>query len=54
MIGLSVLRVVGCVRASMAANRGEFYRYPLCIRFIADPPESKEYACDDDGSEESA
>lgn len=31
-----VLRLVGCIRGAMAANRGEFYRYPMCIRLIPD------------------
>lgn len=31
---LFVLRLVGCISAAMAANRGEFYRYPMCIRLI--------------------
>ncbi len=31
------LRLVGCIRGSMAAHRGEFYRYPMCIRFIQPP-----------------
>ncbi|MHC4975192.1 MAG: DUF4870 domain-containing protein [Planctomycetota bacterium] len=35
---LYILRLVGCIRGAMAANRGEFYRYPCCIRFISDPP----------------
>ncbi len=33
-IGLVVLRIVGCVSAAMAANRGEFYRYPMSVRLI--------------------
>ncbi len=33
---LCVLNIVGCVRGAMAANRGEYYRYPMCIRFIAE------------------
>lgn len=32
-----VLRLVGCIRGAMAANRGEYYRYPMCIRLISDP-----------------
>lgn len=31
---LAVLAVVGAVMAAMAANRGEYYRYPATIRFI--------------------
>lgn len=33
--GLPILRLVGCVRGAIAANRGEFYRYPMCFRFIS-------------------
>jgi uncharacterized Tic20 family protein len=33
-IGVYVLGVVGMVLAAVAANRGEFYRYPACIRFL--------------------
>lgn len=29
-----VLAVIGQIRGAMAANRGEFYRYPCCIRFL--------------------
>lgn len=29
-----VLRIVGCIMAAVAANRGEFYRYPMCMRLI--------------------
>jgi len=31
---LIVLRVVGGISAAVAASRGEFYRYPMCIRLI--------------------
>lgn len=34
-VGIPVLRVVGCVRGAMAAHKGEFYRYPMCFRFIS-------------------
>jgi uncharacterized protein len=34
LIGLPVLRLVGCIRGALAASRGEFYRYPMCFRFI--------------------
>lgn len=27
----------GVIFASLAANRGEIYRYPMCIRFISGP-----------------
>lgn len=33
-IGLFLLRVIGSICAATAANRGEFYRYPMCIRLI--------------------
>ncbi|MCB9838343.1 MAG: DUF4870 domain-containing protein [Phycisphaeraceae bacterium] len=34
IIGLIVLRFVGCIRGAIAANRGEYYRYPMCLRFL--------------------
>ena len=37
MIVMIVLAIIGQVRGAMAANRGEFYRYPCCVRFIKDP-----------------
>ena len=45
-LAMFIVRLVAGIRASMAANRGEFYRYPMCIRFIAQPDGSKQYACD--------
>lgn len=39
---LYILRIVGCVKGAMAANKGEFYRYPCCIRFISTPPEASD------------
>ena len=33
-IAVLVISIVFCVMASMAANNGEYYRYPMCIRFI--------------------
>ncbi len=33
-IPLYVLALVGMIQATMAANRGEFYRYPMTFRFI--------------------
>lgn len=33
-IPLYVLALVGMVQATIAANRGEFYRYPMTFRFI--------------------
>jgi len=37
LIGLSLY---GQIRGAMAANRGEFYRYPACFRFFKEPLES--------------
>jgi hypothetical protein len=34
-IGIPVLRLVGCIRGAIAAHKGEFYRYPMCFRFIS-------------------
>lgn len=31
---LFILRLIGCIRGGLAANRGEYYRYPCCIRFL--------------------
>jgi uncharacterized Tic20 family protein len=39
-VGLTVLNLVGCIRGAMAANRREYYRYPMCIRFIGGPNEA--------------
>lgn len=33
---VAAVTVIGCVRGAIAANRGEFYRYPVTIRFIKD------------------
>lgn len=33
-IPLYVLAIVGMVLAAAAANRGEYYRYPACLRLI--------------------
>mgnify|MGYP003629805863 CR=1 FL=1 len=33
-IPLYVMALVGMIQASTAANRGEFYRYPMTFRFI--------------------
>ena len=30
-----ILGLVGVIQASIAANRGEFYRYPMTIRFLS-------------------
>jgi uncharacterized Tic20 family protein len=35
LIGLWILGTVAGIMAAVAANRGEFYRYPMCIRMIA-------------------
>lgn len=35
VVAMLALRLVGCVRGSMAANRGEYYRYPMCMRFLS-------------------
>lgn len=35
LIGVYVLGVVCSVLGAIAGNRGEFYRYPMCIRLIA-------------------
>jgi len=34
LLSLFILRLVGCIRGAIAANRGEFYRYPMCLRFL--------------------
>ncbi len=34
-IGLYVLGLIGMIKASIAANRGEFYRYPMTMRFVS-------------------
>ena len=34
-VGIPILRIVGCVRGAIAAHKGEFYRYPMCFRFIS-------------------
>ena len=33
-IFLIVIRFVGCIRGAVAANRGEYFRYPMCLRFL--------------------
>ncbi len=37
MIAMVALTLVGCIRGAMAAYRGEFYRYPMCLRFLNEP-----------------
>lgn len=39
ILALFVLKLIGCIRGAIAANRGEYYRYPMCIRFIKAPYE---------------
>lgn len=34
-IFLIVIRFVGCIRGAIAAHRGEYYRYPMSLRFLA-------------------
>lgn len=34
IIAAYALAIVGMILAAVAANRGQFYRYPMCIRFI--------------------
>ena len=36
-IGIFVLSVVGGIFAAVAASKGEYYRYPMCIRLIGPP-----------------
>lgn len=33
-IPLYILAIIGMVQAAVAANRGEFYRYPMTLRFL--------------------
>ncbi len=40
MIAMVVLSIFGQVRGAMAAHRGEYYRYPCCVRFIKAPDEA--------------
>lgn len=35
LFALWILRLVTGIQASMAATRGEHYRYPMCMRFLA-------------------
>lgn len=32
--GIYILAVIGMIAAAKAANRGEYYRYPMTIRFL--------------------
>lgn len=38
-LAVLALSLVGQIRGAMAANRGEFYRYPACFRFFREPLE---------------
>lgn len=33
-VGIVVLGLVGMIMAARAANRGEYFRYPMCIRLL--------------------
>lgn len=33
-LGVYVLGLVGMILAAIAANKGEYYRYPACVRFL--------------------
>lgn len=32
--GVMILGIVGMIKAAIAANKGQYFRYPACIRFI--------------------
>lgn len=34
---LVIIQLIGCIRGAIAANRGEYYRYPMTIRVIPTP-----------------
>jgi len=34
ILGIYILAIVGMIQAANAANRGEFYRYPMTMRFV--------------------
>lgn len=34
ILGIYILAIIGMIQASTAANRGEFYRYPMTMRFV--------------------
>lgn len=36
-LALVALALIGQIRGAMAAHRGEYYRYPMCVRFIGEP-----------------
>jgi uncharacterized Tic20 family protein len=33
-VALFIVGIVACIRGAIASNRGEFYRYPICVRFL--------------------
>lgn len=33
-IGMVILLLIGCIKAAIAASRGEMYRYPFTYRFL--------------------
>lgn len=35
-LGLTVLGIVGMVLATVAASRSEYFRYPMCLRFLSE------------------
>lgn len=37
LIALWIIAIIAQVRGAIASNKGEFYRYPLCIRFLKAP-----------------
>lgn len=34
LVALAVLRIYGTIAGALASHRGEYYRYPVCIRFF--------------------
>ena len=34
LVGVNALAIVGIILSSIAAKRGEYYRYPMCLRFL--------------------
>jgi len=34
LIGVYVLGIVGCIMGAVAAHKGEFFRYPMCLRLL--------------------
>lgn len=33
-VGVYILGIVGLILAAIAANKGKFFRYPVCLRFV--------------------